>query len=111
MWPVLVATAGLLLATFVLAALLPRGDVLAFESDRAGSWDIYLFDERMRRMVNISRLPGDENTQSWSPDSQRLAVVVDDGGRKSIAVVDAATGESRRLMGGDANYQNPAWQP
>ena len=101
----------------------PDGASIAFTSARDSSHsEIYLMDAACTEAVSrpiacraaVRRLTfNDVNDTSpaWSPDSRRLAVVVDQGGHSAVNLVDAMTGDSWRLIGGSGNYQHPTWQP
>ena len=101
----------------------PDGRTIAFTSARDSSHsEIYLMDAACTQAssrpaacrTTIHRLTNNEvndTAPSWSPDSRQIAVVVEQGRRTAIALVDAQTGVSRILAGGDGNYQSPTWQP
>ena len=101
----------------------PDGATIAFSSARDSSHsEIYLVDAACTQTASrtsacrsaMRRLTYNEindTAPAWSADSRLLAVVVDHGGRFSVQVVDVATGEARLLVGGDGNYQHPAWKP
>lgn len=101
----------------------PDGEMIAYSSPRDSSHaEIYLMDAACIDAANLTGACGaatrrltyndvNETAAAWSPDGRSLAVVVEDGGLASIYQVDIATGESRLLVGGDADYHQPAWQP
>ena len=101
----------------------PDGASIAFTSARDSRHsEIYLMDAACTQAASPAnacraatrRLTHNEvndTAPAWSPDSRRLAVVVDQDGQTAVNGVDATTGESWRLIGGDGNYQHPAWQP
>ncbi len=87
----------------------PDGKSIAFSSSRAEHWDIELVGDiyvvpadggEPKRLT-----PGDSNhyAASYSPDGKLLAVKWDPGGfdfprHPQIAVIDAETGENRRIL-------------
>lgn len=103
-WPVQVTTHdGLDLHP----ALSPRGDALAFASDRSGSIEIYvrpLADAALDRMLTSD---GGHNLQpAWSPDGTQLAYHSSVNG--GIWVVPAHGGVPRQIA---VEGANPAWSP
>jgi Tol biopolymer transport system component/DNA-binding winged helix-turn-helix (wHTH) protein len=103
-WPVQLTThAGLDLTP----ALSPRGDALAFASDRSGTIEIYV-----RPLTDGGEdLPltsdGGHNVQpAWSPDGTMLAY--HSAGRGGIWVMPARGGAARQLV---TEGSNPAWSP
>lgn len=103
-WPVQVTTHdGLDLHP----ALSPRGDALAFASDRSGSIEIYvrpLADAAVDRMLTSD---GGHNLQpAWSPDGTQLAYHSTVKG--GIWVVPAHGGVPRQIA---VEGANPAWSP
>jgi TolB protein len=51
----------------------PDGRKIAFASDRAGQWDIYVLDLQARTTTQITRDEAHELAPSWSPDGKWLA--------------------------------------
>ncbi len=60
-------------ANDVMPAFNPRGDRIAFASDRSGNWDIYVMSVEGGRPVQITSGLEAELHPSWSPDGTRLA--------------------------------------
>ncbi|HVS02413.1 MAG TPA: protein kinase, partial [Thermoanaerobaculia bacterium] len=86
----------------------PDGKFVAYTSDAAGSWDIYLLRVDGRNPINLTAgSPADDRQPAFSPDGSRIAFRSErDGG--GIFLI-GATGESvRRLT--DFGY-NPSWSP
>jgi len=53
-------------------ALSPDGSRIAFASDRAGNWDIYVMPSDGGRALQITSDPAHEIHPTWSPDGTRL---------------------------------------
>ena len=54
-------------------ALSPDGNQLAFASNRAGQWDIYLLDLNSGAITRWTDTPEFDSSPTWSPDGQYLA--------------------------------------
>ena len=94
------------------AAFSPDGRYLAYTSDRAGWWQIYLYDLETGEHAQLTddeaeyALPAwlqDMRTFGWSPDSSELYTLRTQGGTWSLYAIDIATGEQRPI-GGLADY-------
>jgi Tol biopolymer transport system component/DNA-binding winged helix-turn-helix (wHTH) protein len=103
-WPVQVTThAGIDLTP----ALSPRGDALAFASDRSGAVELYVrqFADGGADLPLTS--DGGHNLQpAWSPDGSTLAY--HSAARGGIWVMPARGGTPRQIV---AEGSNPAWSP
>ena len=51
----------------------PDGKKIAFASDRAGQWDIYILDLETKRTTQVTHNEANELSPSWSPDGRWLA--------------------------------------
>ncbi|MEK7477348.1 MAG: BamA/TamA family outer membrane protein [Candidatus Coatesbacteria bacterium] len=78
----------------------PADDTIAFFSDRKGYRNLFV----MRKGHGPSALFGNASHEvmgsppDWSPDGKRLAVVLKEGPRNIVAIVDAKNGRVRRRM-------------
>lgn len=99
-------------AVLALAAL-PSTGVLAFESNRSGAWRIHLFDMGTRRMLPLTRVPGDEFAPAWSPDGRAIAFHADrDGdGLAELFVIDANGRYLRQLTQQHGHNWRAVWSP
>jgi Tol biopolymer transport system component/predicted Ser/Thr protein kinase len=89
-------------------AISPNGDLLAYASRAAGTWDIYV--RRVggsRSIVVAGDSTRDESAPAWSPDGQYIAFheADSDGG---IFIVGASGESPRRVT--DSGF-HPAWSP
>lgn len=103
-WPIQVTThAGLDLTP----ALSPRGDALAFASDRSGAVEIYVRPLSDGGADLPLTSDGSHNLQpAWSPDGTMLAY--HSAGKGGIWVIPARGGAARQVV---AEGSNPAWSP
>jgi Tol biopolymer transport system component len=103
-------------------AISPRGDRVAYISDRRQYTDVYVmsaFDGKvLRRLIRGERtlqfeaIPSFRAALTWSPDGERLALVAKSGGRDLLYVVSAHDGRVlRRLDLGCPALSHPAWSP
>ncbi len=88
----------------------PDGKRIAFTSDRAGHWDIWLVDVNGRELTQVTNSPQPELHPSWSPDGRQLVFSrVNPGsgcGELWIAVLENPG--IKRLIG---EGLFPAWSP
>ncbi len=103
-------------------ALSPGGDKIAFLSDKAGKFDIYvastLMPKKMRKLVSGQKQSGLEELKwlrpgiTWSPDGKQIAFAAKAGDRDAIHIVNVRNGKivrsfKPRLDG----VWSPAWSP
>jgi Tol biopolymer transport system component len=82
-------------------AVSPDGRKIAYDSDRLGSEDLWIYDRESRRSERIE-LPGRDLAvyePHWSPDGRRLAVtrLMDRNGRGSVWIVAADGSQAEPL--------------
>lgn len=88
----------------------PDGKRIAFASNRAGDWDIWVIDIDGTNAIQITSGPSDDLHPSWSPDGQRL-VYCSRGprdGQWGLWIVSAEAGGVRQFIG---NGLFPEWSP
>jgi dipeptidyl aminopeptidase/acylaminoacyl peptidase len=84
----------------------PDGKAIAFLSQqRAGyesdRWRLALYDRAgLRETVLTETLDKNVNAITWLPDSQRLAIVVEDRGRHLLQIMPASGGGGRTIISG-----------
>ena len=91
---------------------------MAFASNRAHNWDIYLLDLLSGTLIRLTHDPGFDANPSWSPDGQWIAFESYRGGNLDIYVMSvSASGEqvrrvtTRTSTSGPASNYEPAWSP
>jgi TolB protein len=92
----------------------PSHPLIAFESNRAGNWDIYLYDLTRARLHNLTpQNPYDDRGAAWSADGRYLAfqsLRADHPGAE-IFILDVFGGDLRQLTRTGSNNSDPAWSP
>jgi len=97
-------------ASDVQPAFSPDGSRVAFASDRAGQWDIWIIDLNGGPPVQVTSSPAEEIHPSWSPDGQRLVYcsLPANGGQWELWITDTEAGAARRFVGYGLF---PEWSP
>jgi len=95
----------------------PKGDKIAFVSDRDGRYEIYVMNDDGTRPVRLtfgatSTKAGERNlAPDWSPDGEKIAFASDRDGTAGIYVMNAdGSGLVRLTFGGTADAE-PSWSP
>jgi gamma-glutamyltranspeptidase len=76
----------------------PDGNRIAYASDRAGTFDLYVAPASGGAPVRLTSLPGDERWPSWTRDGRILFSYFYDGDW-NLYIVNATGGEARGLDG------------
>ena len=93
----------------------PDGTQLAYESNQAGSWDIWVTQVSGGRAVNLTEdYPGEDRFPSWSPDGSQIAFYSKREG-SGYFVMPALGGKPRKVAAappGDLRRDGPPqWSP
>ncbi len=88
----------------------PKGERIAFVSDRSGQWDVWVVDVNGRNPTQVTHNPAAELHPSWSPDGKRLAYcrVNSRDNLGELWVVELANPGIKRLIG---EGLFPEWSP
>lgn len=102
----------------------PDGQNIAFVSDRAGTYDIYVMDAEGNdpvRLTPIRGLPhgrrdrwqnlGRDLHPSWYPDGRKIVFTSNRDGNYEIYIMDADGGNPTNLTQNGAKDEMPAWSP
>ena len=89
----------------------PKGDWVAFVSDRAGNRDIYLVKPDGTGLRRLTEGPEDEGSPSFSPDGGRLAMFAAEEGSLSLRIVALKSGEIRTVHKEPGPGYGLAWSP
>ena len=86
------------------------GSRLAFESNRGGTWEIWVCDPGGRRAVKVTSFGGPLTVSPhWSPDSKELVFDSRPDGNADIFVISPEVGVPRRLTTDPAADMSPSW--
>ena len=89
----------------------PDGTRLAFQSYRAGSWDIWVMGTDGNGLTALTEGRFDDREPVWSPDGTRIAFSSDRSGNYDLWILDVARGEVTQLTHDPANDYMPDWSP
>jgi Tol biopolymer transport system component len=84
---------------------------IAFHSNRAGSFDIWVVPETGGAAVQVTSGPGADLNPNWSPRCDLLAFERRTGTNYDIWVVRLSDGALTRLTSGPAADTDPVWAP
>jgi TolB protein len=94
-------------------ALSPDGTQVAFASNRAGVWDLYVLTLETGEITRVTDSPEYESSPSWSPDSKWLACELYLNENLEIAIVSLTDSEQEPipLTNEPSSDHSPAWAP
>ncbi len=75
----------------------PDGTQIAFNSDRSGEMNLYVYSLADKATRQITTGPGGDFQPQWSPDGRQLGFFSSRSGNADVWVVDAAGGPPRQL--------------
>jgi Tol biopolymer transport system component len=86
---------------------------VVFDSDRSGTYQIYVYDVGSDSIVQLTNASGRSIEPDWSPDGQRIAFSSThaDGVHPELAVMDADGGDLKTLTSDGAFAVGAAWSP
>ena len=90
----------------------PDGKKVAFDSDRSGSYEIWVCNAEGSGAVQLTSQGAHSGTPRWSPDGRRIAFDASVNGSADIFVIDASGGAPRLITTSPANgYARsvPSW--
>jgi len=89
----------------------PNGNMVAFNSDRAGDMNIWLFTLADSSTRQLTTGHGGDFQPSWSPDEKRIAFFSSRSGSPNIWEVEIASGSLRHLTANSGVNVNPFYSP
>jgi len=89
----------------------PEGKMVAFNSDRAGDMNIWLFTLVDSSTRQLTTGHGGDFQPNWSPDEKRIAYFSSRSGSPNIWEVEIASGAMRRLTANSGVNVNPFYSP
>ena len=88
----------------------PEGGRVAYQSYRAGTWDIWQL-ALGGQPEQLTSTGFDDREPAWSPDGARIAFSSDRAGSYDIWILDVATGDVTPATSSLGNESQPAWTP
>ena len=87
------------------------GNMIAFNSDRAGDMNIWLFTLADSSTRQLTTAHGGDFQPNWSPDEKKLAFFSSRSGSPNIWEVEIASGALKRLTSNSGVNVNPFYSP
>ena len=91
--------------------LSPDGAKIAFNSDRAGEMNIWLYTLADRSTRQLTRGPGGDFQPTWSPDGKQILFFSSRTGNADVWKIDLETGSLTQLTTDPATDINPFFSP
>ena len=90
----------------------PKGDWIAFTSERAGSADLFRMHPDGTGVERLTDHPAFDDQAAFSPDGRRIVFVsTRAGGRANLWLLDVETRKATPLTTGDGGDFRPSWSP
>lgn len=94
-------------ASNIQAVLSPDRTRVAFSSNRATNYDLYLVDADGRNLQRLTANPGNEGEPAWTPDGKRIVYTATTGATTQIANISVDGSDNRQLTMGPSRNQSP----
>jgi Tol biopolymer transport system component len=89
----------------------PDGKYIAFNSDRTGEMNIWLFDLESGQSRQLTRGSGGDYQANWSPNGKRITFFSSRAGTADIWCVDVESGNLEQITASDYVNVNPFYSP
>lgn len=90
----------------------PKGDWIAFTSERAGSADLYRIHPDGTGLERLTEDPAYDDQAAFSPDGDQIVFVTTRaGGTADLWILDASTRQAHSLTSGPGGDFRPSWSP
>lgn len=96
----------------------PKGDKIAFVSNKDGATRIYVMDIPAEntalqdiKVSLISKQSRESSAPNWSPDGSKIAYCSLTNGTRQIWIYDFDANQEYQLTEGPGNKENPTWAP
>ena len=99
---------ALMLIALALGRALPAGERFSFAEKRGVNSDIYALDLSRSLLVDLTRSPGNDVDEAWSPDGTRMAFISDRSGAFQLYLMTLDGGGVHLL---DAHAISPNYRP
>lgn len=106
-----VATFGFLLASGVSPAGASASEMIAFDSDRSGNYEIYVMAPDGSQVVRLTDDPAEDRNPAFSPDGKRIAFESNRSGDWEIYAMDSDGANLVRLTNREGADLDPAFSP
>lgn len=87
----------------------PTGDLIVFESDRRGDWDLYLTTVDGSDVRQLTDDPGDDRYPAWSPDGRQVVFVSNRTGTPELHLLTVSGGDVHLLAKITGRERFPSW--
>ncbi len=98
-------------ATDVRPVWSPDEQRIAFQSNRNGSYNIWIMDADGQNQREVLSGNSDDRHPAWSPDGKKLAFDSDASGRREIWIVDSDGQNPQQITSLEALSNFPSWSP
>jgi Tol biopolymer transport system component len=89
----------------------PSGTAIAFNSDRSGEMNIWLYSMADGSTRRLTSGPGGDFQPNWSSDEKKIAFFSSRAGTPGIWTVEVASGKTAPLVTGPSINVNPFYSP
>ena len=88
----------------------PNGKYVAFSSDVAGSYRIWVVRQDGRKLSVVTSLPGDEVAPKWDPNGETIAFLWNHGQYSDLCLTSMVNDSSECVTGG-SHVRDYSWSP